>query len=202
MQSHKRYTSRLIGISASILAFASIAAVDTRTSNPAEGQTVAARNGVRLRLDRSERKLVLENGGRVVRTFNVAVGQPSHPTPTGDFTIRRMIWNPTWVPPDNDWAKDATAKSPNDPNNPMESVKIYFREPSYYIHGTNNPESIGEAASHGCVRMVPDEAAELGEYLMQHGGEPRSDQWFRKVVNADHTTEISLESSIPLTISP
>jgi L,D-transpeptidase ErfK/SrfK len=52
----------------------------------------------------------------------------------------------------------------------MQAVKIYFRAPYYFIHGTNNPESIGEAASHGCIRMVPDDARELARRIERAGG--------------------------------
>jgi len=52
----------------------------------------------------------------------------------------------------------------------MQGVKIYFRAPYYFIHGTNNPGSIGEAASHGCIRMVPDDARELARRIERAGG--------------------------------
>ena len=52
----------------------------------------------------------------------------------------------------------------------MQGVKIYFRAPYYYIHGTNNPGSIGEAASHGCIRMTEEDAVALARRIERAGG--------------------------------
>jgi lipoprotein-anchoring transpeptidase ErfK/SrfK len=52
----------------------------------------------------------------------------------------------------------------------MQGVKIYFREPWYYIHGTNDPGSIGTAASRGCLRMRASEAKELARLIERSGG--------------------------------
>ena len=161
----------------------------------------ARANGVRLRASLSQKKLVIEDGGQVVREFGVAVGLPSHPTPRGNFTIRRMIWNPAWIPPNSPWAKGKKPRQAGDPNSPMQAVKIFFREPHYYIHGTNDPKSIGSAASRGCLRMTPEDAAELGAYLMEHGGQPRDEAWFRRVFRFGRSTVIYLDRPLGLTIS-
>jgi lipoprotein-anchoring transpeptidase ErfK/SrfK len=52
----------------------------------------------------------------------------------------------------------------------MQGVKIYFRAPWYYIHGTNDPGSIGEAASRGCLRMTPGAATSLARRIQRAGG--------------------------------
>jgi lipoprotein-anchoring transpeptidase ErfK/SrfK len=52
----------------------------------------------------------------------------------------------------------------------MQGVKIYFKAPYYFIHGTNDPDSMGEAASHGCIRMVPDDAVALARRIQEAGG--------------------------------
>ena len=158
-------------------------------------------NGVRIRVSIGARQLVVEDGGNVVHQFGVAIGAPSHPTPRGEFRVRRMIWNPGWVPPKEKWAKGKKARQPGDPKNPMQAVKIFFREPDYYIHGTNDPKSIGTAASHGCLRMTANEAAELGAYLMEHGGEPREERWFRRILRFGRSTVINLNNPIPMTIT-
>ena len=71
-----------------------------------------------------------------MKSYDVAVGAAEHPTPTGNFNIKKLVWNPAWVPPDVKWAKGSTAKSPGQAANPMKMVKIFFQEPDYYIHGT------------------------------------------------------------------
>ncbi len=122
-----------------------------------------------LKVDLSERTLRVVENGKVVRTYNVAVGTRKHPTPTGTFSTGRIIWNPRWVPPPSEWARKLKAREPGDPRNPMQGVKIYFREPWYFIHGTNDPASIGSAASHGCIRMRTGDAKALARRISKHG---------------------------------
>src|SRR5688500_18911457 len=115
----------------------------------------------------SARMLVVQRGDSTLRTFAVAVGKDGYPTPVGDFRIKKIIWNPSWRPPAGaDWARGKTAKGPGEPGNPMKVVKIFFREPDYYIHGTDDVESLGTAASHGCLRMDPTEVAALAKIIM------------------------------------
>jgi len=123
-----------------------------------------------LRVDLSSRRMTVSEGGKVVRTFGVAVGRASNPTPTGSYRTGRIVWNPSWRPPPRDWAKNMEARGPGDPRNPMQGVKIYFREPWYFIHGTNDPRSIGTAASRGCLRMRPSDAKELARMIQSSGG--------------------------------
>jgi lipoprotein-anchoring transpeptidase ErfK/SrfK len=122
-----------------------------------------------LRVDLSERELHVIEGGSVVRTYGVAVGTRKHPTPTGRFRTGRIEWNPRWVPPPSEWARRLKARAGGDPRNPMQGVKIYFRAPWYFIHGTNDPASIGSAASHGCLRMRTEEAKELAREISKRG---------------------------------
>lgn len=126
--------------------------------------------GAELKVDLSERSMSLLEDGEVTRTYPVAVGQPSHPTPTGTFQTGRIVWNPGWNPPNSPWARGEKPRSPDDPKNPMQGVKIYFREPAYFIHGTNSPASIGSAVSHGCIRMTESSAKSVANWIEEHGG--------------------------------
>jgi L,D-transpeptidase ErfK/SrfK len=188
-----------VSVTLGVVATAAAFRPQPSTSAPAPERTA---NGVQLRASLTLKRLVVEDGGQVVREFGIAIGKPSFPTPKGHFTIRKMVWNPGWVPPKNRaWARGKHARKPGDPGNPMQTVKIFFREPYYYIHGTNDPKSIGTAASHGCLRMDPIDAAELGEYLMEHGGQPREESWFRRIFRFGQSTVITLGNPIPLTIA-
>src|SRR5690606_41559711 len=60
----------------------------------------------RIDVDLSDRSLQLLVGDEVVAAYTVAVGKAHHATPTGDFQVRRPIWNPSWTPPDSEWARD------------------------------------------------------------------------------------------------
>lgn len=147
-----------------------------------------------------KRILVVRVGPYTVRKYDVAVGSKAHPTPTGTFIVRHMVWNPAWVPPNADWAKNKQPAKPGDPDNPMRAVKIFFQEPDYYIHGTNNPDSIGEAASHGCIRMTESDATELARYLMEQEGIKHDDSWYANVTSSDKPTDVRLSAGIPLSI--
>ena len=86
--------------------------------------------------------------------------------------------------------------------NPMKVVKMFFKEPDYYIHGTGDVESLGEAASHGCLRMDPDDAYLVARYLMDHGGSPRDENWFWRILHfRSETKTVYLDNPIPLTIT-
>jgi len=149
------------------------------------------------------RTLVVRRGDSTLRTFAVAVGKDRYPTPTGTFRIKKMIWNPSWRPPPNsEWAKGKTAKGPGEPDNPMKVVKIFFKEPDYYIHGTGDVESLGSAASHGCLRMDPEEVAELAKLIMEHGGQPREENWFLRILHSRREEKpIYLDNPVWLTIT-
>ena len=155
-----------------------------------------------LRADLSARRLIAKKGDITLKTYPIAVGQDRYPTPVGEFTIRRIVWNPSWKPPpDAAWAKGKSAKGPGDPGNPMKVVKIFFHDPDYYIHGTDDVESLGSAASHGCLRMNPEEVADLAKLIMDNGGEPRGDNWFWRILHSRREEkEVSLDNPVSLTI--
>jgi lipoprotein-anchoring transpeptidase ErfK/SrfK len=158
--------------------------------------------GVTLKADLSSRTLTVMGANGVIRTFAVAVGSPKYPTPPGTYKIRRIVWNPSWIPPDSKWAKKETPKGPGEKGNPMKVAKIFFREPDYYIHGTADVNSLGDAASHGCLRMAPDDVAELAQFLMQNGGQAREEGWFSRVIHMRWKTHtVNLSQPIALTVS-
>jgi hypothetical protein len=100
-----------------------------------------------------DRKLALVEDGKVIKTYPVAVGKPSTPSPVGTFTIERRVANPTY-------SHDGRVVPPG-PNNPVGSRWIGLSIHGYGIHGTNVPNSIGNAASHGCIRMAKADLEEL-----------------------------------------
>jgi lipoprotein-anchoring transpeptidase ErfK/SrfK len=154
--------------------------------------------------DLTLKQLTLKVGDSVVQTYYFANGQDKYPTPTGSFAIRKLTWNPSWTPPpDAKWAKNKKATDPGDPKNPMKVVKIFFKEPDYYIHGTGDVESIGQAASHGCLRMDPDEVMEVGKWVMEHGGSTQSENWFWRVIHSRNEEKvIYLSQPIPIKVVP
>ncbi len=164
-------------------------------------QTPAPAERVTIEVDLSDRQLHVMKGQEVLRSFAVAVGAPEFPTPRGSFRIQRVIWNPRWVPPDAAWARGKRARGPGDPRNPMGKVKMFFRAPDLYIHGTHDEDSLGQAESHGCIRMRNAEVVDLARIVMENGGEPREPGWFQRVINRVRSTEeVRLSAPVPVTI--
>ncbi|MGH7582708.1 MAG: L,D-transpeptidase [Gemmatimonadales bacterium] len=149
---------------------------------------VKADVAVHLVADLAQRKLYVMSGTDTVRAYAIAIGDSAHPTPTGEFHIARIVWNPKWTPPEEEWAVDKTPQRPGARANPMRLVKIFFREPSYYIHGSNEPRSVGYALSHGCLRMEPMDAYHLARTLMEHGGAHHSARWYSQVLRTRRVT--------------
>jgi lipoprotein-anchoring transpeptidase ErfK/SrfK len=92
-----------------------------------------------------------------VKTYNVAIGSPGYPTPSGRFAIQNKQIDPVWNVPNREWAGELAGRSiPPGPQNPLKArwMGIYG---GAGFHGTADLGSLGSAASHGCVRMsIPD----------------------------------------------
>jgi hypothetical protein len=103
-----------------------------------------------------------KGGMKLRKQFGVATGQAAYPTPLGNFTIVDKQENPWWYPPDSDWATGAEPVPPG-PGNPLGTRWMGLSEPLIGIHGTPDAASIGYSASHGCIRMLVEEAEWLFE---------------------------------------
>lgn len=107
-------------------------------------------------VQRALRELLFYKDGRLARRFTVAVGLPEYPTPLGRFAIATKLVDPTWIPPDSEWAEGFEPVGPG-PDNPLGTRWIGLTSPQIGIHGTPDPDSLGTASSHGCIRMsIPE----------------------------------------------
>jgi hypothetical protein len=114
-----------------------------------------------LTLDRANFTLRLWRGLELAKTYTVAVGQEGLETPEGLYAIEEKEENPTWHVPESAWAGDlAGATIPPGPSNPIKARWMAIYEGAG-IHGTEETESLGSAASHGCVRMAIADVEEL-----------------------------------------
>ncbi|MBU1086975.1 MAG: L,D-transpeptidase family protein [Candidatus Omnitrophica bacterium] len=104
-------------------------------------------------IDKSENTLTLKTDAETIKTYPVATGA-NNITPAGEFTITSRLKNPVWfhkgeiIPPDN-------------PRNALGSRWLGLDNPQYGIHGTIQPDLIGQQVSHGCVRMLNKDVEEL-----------------------------------------
>lgn len=172
-------------------------------STTAKTDSIAAspQEPISIRVDLSDRQLYVEQGGSVIKSYTVTVGTAAHPTPKGNFGIKHIVWNPRWVPPDEPWAKNKTAKGPGESGNPMGKVKLFFNEPDYYIHGTLTTSELGSAASHGCVRMRNSDVISLAALVMEHGGAPVPEGFIRRMINNVRSTKsVQLQRAVPVRI--
>jgi lipoprotein-anchoring transpeptidase ErfK/SrfK len=113
-------------------------------------------DSVRILVSVPGRRLYLVQGDRLVRDYPVAVGRPATPTPQGSYRILQKTKDPTWAP-------RGRAPVPPGPANPLGRRWMRISEDGYGIHATNDAGSIGGARSHGCIRMLPEDAEDLFE---------------------------------------
>lgn len=107
----------------------------------------------RLIVNIPARKIALVENGKVVKIYPVAVGKKGTPSPSGTFHIASHVVNPTW-------SHAGKVVGPG-PANPVGTRWMSLGYKGYGIHGTNHPESVGHAASHGCIRMRNQDVEEL-----------------------------------------
>ncbi|MET0398606.1 MAG: L,D-transpeptidase [Longimicrobiaceae bacterium] len=159
----------------------------------------AAESALRLELNIPAYRLDACVDGLVVRSYRVAVGTRKYPTPVGDFHVAEVVWNPWWRPPDSPWARDRKVTPPG-PDNPLGRVKLTFR-PLYHLHGTPEEGSLGQAASHGCVRLANADVIELAR-MVHRSASPGVAEATLDRLEADpwRTTAIQLATPVPLRI--
>ncbi len=113
-------------------------------------------------VDISQLRLYLYRDGHLIKSYPVATGQPAYPTPTGSYYIVNMQKDPTWLPPNSDWAKNATPIPPGT-ENPLGTRWMGTSASGVGMHGVPPSEdgTIGTYASHGCIRMHNWDAVDL-----------------------------------------
>ncbi len=100
-------------------------------------------------IDKSEFSLFYIENGMIKYNFPIAIGTPKTPTPTGSFVVGQKLF----TRPTCDWgARRITLLSLR---------KGAYTYTGYNVHGTNNPDSIGKMASHGCVRLYNEDVVTL-----------------------------------------
>lgn len=112
---------------------------------------------------------VYDDGGKLVGMYTATMGSQHDPLPLGNWKVLGVAHNPTFAyNPELFWdVSDSKAKQslPPGPNGPVGVVWIDLSKEHYGIHGTPNPETIGRAQSHGCVRLTNWDAARLAQMV-------------------------------------
>jgi|SRR6516162_3705745 lipoprotein-anchoring transpeptidase ErfK/SrfK len=92
-----------------------------------------------------DRKLALIEKNQVVKIYDVAVGAPASPSPSGEFHIAERLENPTYYKPGVVIGPGA--------GNPLGTRWMGLNMRGFGIHGTDRPGSIGHNTSQGCIRL-------------------------------------------------
>jgi L,D-transpeptidase ErfK/SrfK len=107
-----------------------------------------------------------------VLTYPVSVGKMDWRTPIGSTKIVSKQKNPSWTPPKSVHEERRRLGEPPLPavvppgrDNPLgaHAMRLSIPGGAYLIHGTNNPDAVGMAVTHGCLRMYPEDIATLFE---------------------------------------
>ena len=110
---------------------------------------------------------LVEEGGKA-RRYGVGTGKPGFEW-AGTHTVTRKAEWPDWRPPSEMIARERDkghiipAYMPGGPENPLGARALYLGSTLYRIHGTNQPWTIGQAVSSGCIRMRNEDVVELYE---------------------------------------
>jgi L,D-transpeptidase ErfK/SrfK len=130
--------------------------------------------------------------GGVRAGYPVAVGQPNWPTPLGPFSVIVMETDPAWDVPvsiRNEMrraGKPVVTQVPPGPANPLGKYWLRLSFGTIGVHGTSAPASIYRFATHGCIRLHPDDIEDLFRYVGR--GEPGEIVYQPVLVAFDGTT--------------
>ncbi len=103
---------------------------------------------------------------QVVITHPIGIGKVGWATPEGVTKIVRRQADPTWRVPvsvikEHRENARSSRRSSAGSDNPLGKFAFYLQWPSYLIHGTNKPAGVGLRSSHGCIRLYPEDIAQL-----------------------------------------
>ena len=108
-------------------------------------------------VDKSSNKLMLYFGDKLLKTYVVSTGA-NDSTPLGTFRVTTKLENPTWYKP-------GKVAGPQDKRNRLGTRWIGLSAKGYGIHGTTEPEKLGQSVSAGCVRMRNKDVEELFPFV-------------------------------------
>ena len=113
-------------------------------------------------INTSERRLYLVQDGGMALKYGIGVGREGFQWAGTQAITRKAEW-PDWRPPEEMLKRrpDLPRYMPGGPNNPLGARALYLGESLYRIHGSNEPETIGQAVSSGCIRLTNDDVIDL-----------------------------------------
>jgi len=124
---------------------------------------LAAYDGIVINLSEMRLYFFSKKSAGTVRTFPIGIGSEGKETPVGNFTIIEKIVKPSWRVPESIRKErpELPPVVPPGPDNPLGTHALRLSLGSVLIHGTNRPYAVGRKASHGCIRMYPEDIPNL-----------------------------------------
>lgn len=115
-------------------------------------------------VDTDARRLYYVTGDGVAIRYGIGVARPGFEW-AGDHKITQKREWPDWVPPEAMKKRQPGLPDfvPGGVTNPLGARALYIGSTLYRIHGSNDPQSIGQAMSSGCIRMLNDDVVDLYE---------------------------------------
>jgi lipoprotein-anchoring transpeptidase ErfK/SrfK len=140
-----------------------VIAAPVRTTAPhVTTAMLAARYPAYIIVDRPNFRLYFYDHLRLAHTYGIAVGRAGLETPAGLHHILDKQVDPAWHVPHSAWAGSLAGQViPPGPQDPLVARWMAIDDLGDGIHGTNEPWSIGSAASHGCIRMLVGDVIQL-----------------------------------------
>lgn len=125
-------------------------------------------NGIVINLSELRLYYFFRRDGKThLQTFPIGIGSEGTATPLGSFKVMQKIVHPAWHVPESirkEKPELPLVVAPG-PDNPLGSHALRLSLPSVLIHGTNRPFAIGRRASHGCIRLYPEDITKLFEVV-------------------------------------
>lgn len=158
----RRYLSVAAGLATLATTGAGPAAAIAQAPQGQGQKGSSAHEGDLLVVDRPNHKLNFFEHSKLVRSYTIAVGQPSYQTPAGRYTITSKVVNPPWNAPNEPWAGKYAGKTVpgGSPDNPIKARWMGLNN-GLGIHGTDDQSSLGHDSSHGCIRMTIGDIEQL-----------------------------------------
>jgi lipoprotein-anchoring transpeptidase ErfK/SrfK len=112
----------------------------------------------------SERRLYFVLPGQQALRYEVGVGRPGFEWAGVEHIANKREW-PDWTPPSQMLLRrpDLPSHMAGGIDNPLGARAMYLSGTLYRIHGANEPDTIGQAVSSGCIRMTNDDVVDLYE---------------------------------------
>jgi lipoprotein-anchoring transpeptidase ErfK/SrfK len=113
-------------------------------------------------INTSERRLYLVNGDGTAIRYGIGVGRIGFTWAGTTAVSAKREW-PDWTPPPQMLKRrpDLPRYMPGGPDNPLGARAMYLGSSLYRIHGSNEPETIGQAVSSGCFRLTNEDVIDL-----------------------------------------